>query len=77
MAHIYIFVLSLEEGIKEPPEGLYDYLSQLGEVEDILPNTQIIASEEDLNLERIGGLIRDRFINDIGQFLLAELAMKK
>lgn len=77
MEHVYIFVLWLNEGIKEPPEGLYDYLSQFGEVEDILPNTQVIASEKDLDLERIGCLIRDRFIGDIGQFLLAELAMKK
>ena len=77
MVHVYILVLSLEDGFEERLEGLGDFLLELGDVEEAIPNTILIASEKDLDLKKIGSKIRKRFTKDIDQFLLAELAMEK
>lgn len=77
MVHVYILVLSLEDGFEERLEGLDDFLLELGDVEEAIPNTILIASEKDLDLKKIGSKIRKRFTKDIDQFLLAELAMEK
>lgn len=77
MLHVYVLVLSLKEGFEERLEGLENFLLELGEVEEAIPNTLLIASEKDLDLEKIGKQIKKRFTKGVDGFFLAELATEK